>query len=68
MEAGSRSVGSRGLKGLDVAMKSGEEEREGQEAERILEVKILEAKQLVLMVSPGQGHEIEGEGRRRSWR
>ena len=41
MEAGSRLVGSRGLKGLDVAMKSGEEEQEGQEAERILEVKIL---------------------------
>ena len=35
MEAGSRLVGSRGLKGLDVAMKSGEEEQEGQEAESV---------------------------------
>lgn len=35
VEAGGRLVGSRGLKGLDVAMKSGREKQEGQEAEKI---------------------------------
>ena len=40
-------------------MKSGEEKQEGQEAERILKVMILEAKQLVLVVSPGRGPEAE---------
>lgn len=46
----------------------GEEEQEGQEAERVPEVMVLEAEQLVLVVSSGQGHEAEGEGRRGSWR
>lgn len=41
---GSKQVGSRGLKGLDVAMKSVEEE-ENQEAEKVLEVMVLEAEQ-----------------------
>lgn len=48
-------------------MKSGEEEQEGQEAERVLKVMILKAEPLVLVVSPRQGHEAEGEGRRGSW-
>lgn len=48
-------------------MKSVKEE-ESQEAERVLEVMILEAEQLVLVVSPRPGHEAEGEGRRGSWK
>lgn len=45
-------------------MKSVEEEEEIQEAERVLEVMILVAEHLILVVSPGPGHEAEGEGRR----
>ena len=63
-----RTSGSRGLKGVDVARKLGEEEREGQEAERALRVMILKAEQLILVASPRQGHEAEGEGRRGSWK
>lgn len=63
-----QTSGSRGLKGLDVAMKSGEEEGESQEAERALKVMVLKAEQLILVISPRQGHEAEGEGRRASWK
>ena len=67
-EAGSKQVGSRGLKGLDIAMKLLEEEEESQEAEKVLELMILEAEQLVPVISLGLGHEGEGEGGSGSWK
>lgn len=57
---GSKQVGSRGLKGLDVAMKSVEEEEENQVAEKVLEVMILEVEQFWWSVQ-GQAMRLMGK-------
>lgn len=62
MEEGteSKQVGNRGLKGLDVAMKSVEEGEENQEAEKVLEVMVLEAEQFWWSVQ-GQAMRLMGK-------